>query len=160
VNTRNSTLLIAAALTLTGAAGALAATGDTSATATLSSGKAGAKHVTMTVAFRSELQCGRLMGSRTLALTLPAKAHVAAMIPASAVTVGAKAAGTVVVAGRVVTVTMPAPHGMMCDSITMGVVKVVFAPAAAFANPGTPGAYTVRVAHGSEIFAAPLKIHA
>jgi hypothetical protein len=156
---RNSTVLLASALTLTAAGAAFAATGDTPATATLSSGKAGAKHVTMTVAFRSELQCGRLMGSRTLALTLPAKAHVAASIPVAAVTIGGKAAATVTVAGRVVTLTMPLPHGMMCDSVTMGLVKIVLAPAAALANPTAPGAYTVRVAHAGETFAAPLKIH-
>lgn len=152
-------MLIAAALTLAAAGSALAATGDTPATATLSSSKAGAKHVTMTVALRSELQCGRLMGSRTLALTLPAKAHVATTIPVAAVTIGGKAAATVTVAGRVVTLTMPLPQGMMCDSITMGVVKIVVAPAAALANPKAPGAYTVRVAHSGETFAAPLKIH-
>ena len=159
MNRRIRPLLVAAALTPTAAGSAFAATGDTPATATLSSSKAGAKHVTMTVALRTELQCGRLMGSRTLALTLPAKAHVAATIPATALTVGGKAAATVAVAGRVVTVTLPLPHGMMCDSITMGVVKVVFAPAAAFANPKAPGSYTVRVAHGAETFAAALKIH-
>ena len=153
-------MLIAAALTLTTAGSALAATADTPATATLSSSKAGAKHVTMTVALRTDLQCGRLMGSRTLALTLPAKAHVAATIPASALTVGGKAVAAVAVAGRIVTVTLPLPHGMMCDSIAMGVVKVVFAPAAALANPKAPGAYTVRVVHGAETFAAPLRIHA
>ena len=160
MNRRIRPLLVAAALTLTAAGSAFAATGDTPATATLSSGKAGARHVTMTVALRTELQCGRLMGSRKLALTLPAKAHVAASIPATALTVSGKAVAAVAVAGRVVTVTLPTPHGMMCDSITMGVVRIVFAPAAAFANPKAPGTYTVRVAHGTETFAAPLKIHA
>jgi hypothetical protein len=157
---RIRTLAGTVALALCASGSALAATGDTPATATLSSSKAGAKHVTMTVALRSDLQCGRLMGSRTLALTLPAKAHVAATIPTSAVTVSGRAVSTVSVAGRVVTVTLPLPHGMTCNSITMGTVRIVLTPAAAFANPKAAGTYAVRVAHGSETFAAPLKIHA
>jgi hypothetical protein len=157
---RIGTMTVTAALALCASAAAFAATGDTPATAALSSSKAGARRVTMTVALRSELQCGRLMGSRKLVLTLPAKARVAATIPAAAITVSGRAASTVSVAGRVVTVTLPLPHGMTCNSITMGTVRIVFMPAAGFANPRAPGAYMVRIAHGSETFAAPLKIHA
>ncbi len=58
------------------------------------------------------------------------------------------------------TISLPPPRGMMCDSITMGLAKVVFLPAAGVGNPRAPGTYTVRVVHGSEAFAAPLKIHA
>jgi hypothetical protein len=145
-------------------AGALAASAwaapaaDPAATA-LSSSKAGAKHVVLTISFRTELQCGRLMGSRTLAVTLPAKVKVPATVAPAAVTVGGKAVSSVGVAGRAVTISLPPPRGMMCDSITTGLTKIVFLPAAGLGNPRAPGTYAVRVVHGADAFAAPLKIH-
>jgi hypothetical protein len=156
---RNATVPAAALLALALATTAGAATLDGPAIAALSSAKAGAKHVTLTVSLTTELQCGRLMGSRTLVVTLPAKAKVAQSIPAAAVLVGGKAASSVSVAGRAVTISLAAPHGMMCDSIRTGIVKVVLMPSAGFANPAAPGTYTVRVVHGNETFAAPLKVH-
>jgi hypothetical protein len=157
---RNALIPAAAVLACALAAGASAAPAAGPATTALSSSKAGAKHVTLTVAFRTELQCGRLMGSRTLAVTLPAKVKLPATVAPVAVTVSGRAVSSVAVAGRAVTITLPAPRGMMCDSITMGLAKIVFLPAAGLGNPRAPGIYTVRVVHGGEAFAAPLKIHA
>jgi hypothetical protein len=148
---------LAAALSLCLATGALASTAGL-ATATLSSSKAGARHVTMTVSLTTELQCGRLMGSRTLVVTLPAKARIAKTVPATAVLVSGKAVGEVAVAGRVLTLSLAPPRGAICDSITTGIAKVVVTAAAGLRNPATPGGYTVRVAHGAETFSAPLKI--
>jgi hypothetical protein len=150
---RNATVPAAALLALALATTAGAATLDGPAIAALSSAKAGAKHVTLTVSLTTELQCGRLV------VTLPAKAKVAQSIPAAAVLVGGKAASSVSVAGRAVTISLAAPHGMMCDSIRTGIAKVVLMPLAGFVNPAAPGTYTVRVVHGSETFAAPLKVH-
>jgi len=129
------------------------------ATAQVSTSTAGAKHVRLIVSFRTELRCGRLMGSRTLVLGLPAKARVGATVPATAVTVGGTAASNVSVSGHTVTIALAPPRGAMCDSVRVGVAKIVVAGAAGIGNPGTPGTYSVRVAHGSETFAAPLTIH-
>ena len=148
---------LALACALAGTAGAATAVPATTA---LSSSKAGAKHVTLTVSLSTELQCGRLVGSRTLVVTLPAKAKLPQTVAASAVTVGGKAVSQVSVAGRAVTIFIPPPRGMMCDSIIVGMAKIVFLPAAGLGNPRAPGTYTVRVAHGNDAFAAPLKIHA
>jgi hypothetical protein len=150
-----ATALLALALATT--AGAAAA--GSPATAALSSSKMGAKQVTLTIALTTELQCGRLMGSRTLVVTLPAKARVARTIPPAAVLVGGQAASAVSVAGRAVTISLAAPHGMMCDSIRTGIAKVVLKPGAGIGNPPASGTYTVRVVHGTETFAAPLEIH-
>jgi hypothetical protein len=152
------TALLAAALAL--ATAAASASAGAPATAALSSSKAGAKHVTLTVSMTAELQCGKLMGSRTLVLTLPAKATIAKAVPASAVTLGGVAVSAVSVAGRAVTVTLAPPRGMMCDSIRTGVAKLVLLPAARIANPVASGTYTVRVVHGSQSYSAPLTIHA
>jgi hypothetical protein len=156
---RRASLPAAALLALALATTAGAASLGRPATAALSSSKTGAKHVMLTVSLTTELQCGRLMGSRTLVVTMPAKAKVAQAIPAAAVLVGGKAASRVSVAGRAVTISLAVPHGMICDSIRTGIAKVVFMPVAGFANPAAPGTYTVRVVHGNETFAAPLTIH-
>ena len=48
----------------------------------------------------------------------------------------------------------------MCDSVRVGVAKIVIAGAAGIGNPGRSGdVHRVKVAHGSETFAAPLTIH-
>jgi hypothetical protein len=47
---------------------------------------------------------------------------------------------------------------MTCDSVRVGLAKIVIAGAAELRNPATPGAYTVKPAHGSETFAAPFTI--
>jgi hypothetical protein len=130
------------------------------ATAALSSGKAGAKHVTLTVSLTTELQCGRLMDSRTLVLTLPAKARIARTVPVAAVTVAGTAVSAVSVAGHAVTISLAAPRGVMCDSIRTGRAKIVLLPAANVVNPATAGTYSVRVLHGTQAYAAPLTIHA
>jgi hypothetical protein len=100
------------------------------------------------------------MGSRTLVVTLPARARIAKTVPATAVLVSGKAVSQVAVAGRVLTLSLAPPRGAICDSITTGIAKVVVGAAAGLRNPATAGGYTVRVAHGADTFAAPLKIHA
>ena len=62
------------------------------------------------------------------------------------------------VAGHVVTVSIPPPHGVICDSIGVGVVKIVLSGGAGIRNPKTAGVYTVKVTHGLQWFAAPLTI--
>jgi hypothetical protein len=129
------------------------------ATATLSSSASGAKPVALALTFRSELQCGRLTGG-ALVLKLPRKALVPPAIAASAVLVGGKQSAHVAVAGRLITVALPTrPQGIMtCDSIVVGLAKIVVTRAAGLGNPKPRGNYTVTVTHGAETFAAPLKI--
>jgi hypothetical protein len=129
------------------------------ATAQVSSSTAGAKHVTLTVSFRTELRCGRLVGSRAVVLTLPSKELVPATVAPAAISVTGRAAAKVSVAGRVVTIAPAPPRGVMCDSIRVGTAKIVVAAAAGLGNPRAPGTYSVKVTHGSETFAAPLAIH-
>jgi hypothetical protein len=128
------------------------------AQAQLSTSVAGAKHVTLTVSFRTELRCGMLMGSRTVVLGLPAKAHVNGTVPAAAVKVGGRAASKVGVSGHTVTITLAPPRGMMCDSLRVGVLRIVIDGTAGIGNPASPGLYYVKVTHGVETLGAAFRI--
>jgi hypothetical protein len=155
---RNVTFLLGIALLPVTTPAAFAASPASLATAVLSSNRAGARPVVLTLSLRTELQCGRLMGG-ALVLKLPAQARLASSIPASAVLVGGKPAGSVVVAGHSLTIAVPRPRGAICDSITFGIAKLTVLRAARLGNPKTPGSYTIRLQHGSATFAATLKIH-
>jgi hypothetical protein len=150
---RSSVVVVAACLLA-----APAALGSNPATATLSSSAAGAKSVRMTIALHTELQCGRLTGG-PLVVTFPRQVHVPGQIAAASVLIGSRASRSVTVAGHVVTVAMPIPRGVMCDSIGPGIAKVTFTRASGLANPASAGAFAVKLRHGSETFAAAFKIH-
>ena len=152
------TILLASILSLLGAASASATNPSVNGTAVLSSNKAGATHVGLTLSLRTELQCGRLMGSRPLVLTLPSAARVPNAIATSDVLVGGRAAGRVTVAGHTITIGQAPPRGMLCDSIRFGLVKVVITPAAGLGNPKTARAYMPRVTHGAEAWVLPVRI--
>jgi hypothetical protein len=128
------------------------------ATLTLSSSAKGARHVSAIVAFRTELQCGRLVGG-SLVVTFPRAMRVPRSIPATSVLVGTRAARSVTVAGRVVTVGVPVPRGVICDSIVIGVAKVTFTRASGLGNPKAPGGYAFTVWHGSQAFGSAFRIH-
>jgi hypothetical protein len=147
--------LVVLALVLS--ASALAAVPPKVPSATASSNLAGARPVALAVSLRTELQCGRLIGG-VLVVTLPRAMRVPGSIAASDVLVGSRAARSVAVAGRVVTVAVPLPRGVICDSIAPGVARIVFSRAAGLGNPKAPGTYTVKLRRGSDAFAAPLTI--
>jgi hypothetical protein len=128
------------------------------ATVVLSSNAAGASAVSMTISLRTELQCGRLMGGPVVA-TFPRRVRVPGTIVATAVLVGTRASRSVSVAGHAVSVAMPLPRGVMCDSIAPGVAKITFSRAAGLGNPKSPGVYVLKLRRGSETFAALFRIH-
>ncbi len=140
------------------AASAAASNPASEASAVLSPARLGAKNVMLTVSLRTELRCGRLAGTKPLVLALPARARVPSAIPASAVLIGGRAAGKVAVAGHTLTISPAPPRGVMCNSIRVGVVKIVVLPAAGLGNPRAPGAYVVRLTYGPGIFPLPLRI--
>ena len=117
-------------------------------TLALSTNKAGARPVGATITMReAELQCGRLVGG-SLVVTFPRQMRLPRSIGASSVLVGTNAARAVTVAGRVVTVAVPVPRGVICDSITIGVARVIFTRAAGLGNPKSPGAYLFSLRRG------------
>jgi hypothetical protein len=128
-----------------------------SVTATLSSVKAGARPVVLTLAVRTELQCGRLVGG-ALVVHLPAQERMPATVAATAATVGGKPSGAVAVAGHVLTVSIPRPRGMMCDVIGPGTVTLVLTRSANLGNPKTAGTYPLVVSRGAQQFKTTMKI--
>ncbi len=150
-------LLFVAAVALVAAASAAASNPSSEASAVVVPAKPGAKNVTLTISLRTELRCGRLAGTKALVLTLP-RAHVPSAIPASAVLIGGRAAGKLGVAGHTLTISPAPPRGVMCDSIRVGVVKIVVLPAAGLGNPRVPGAYILRLTYGPGIFPLPVRL--
>ena len=127
------------------------------ATVTLSSSKVGARPVSMTVRIDAPLRCGIPFGSPVV-VSLPHASVVPHVIPGSAVLINGKASSKVTVTARSVTVGLPAPHGMTCDSITDGRASLTFTPAARLGNTRTAGTYVVKVRRGSSTYAASVTI--
>jgi hypothetical protein len=127
------------------------------ASITLSSSKAGAKNVGLTLRMPTVLQCGRPRGG-PVALTLPAAVHVPRTIALAAVTVNGKAPSIVSVKGHVVTVGLPVPHGMICDSLVDGVLQLQIAPKASLRNPTKAGKYSVTVQQGHESYVVAVTV--
>lgn len=118
---------------------------------------AGARPAALTVAVRTELQCGRPRPG-TVLVRLPQAMHVPASIPRSAVHVGARTAASVSLAGHVAAIGVPRPAGLLCDSLAPGTLTVSFARAAGLGNPTRAGSYTVGVTVGGIAATAPLII--
>ena len=132
---------IGAALSTGGAAAAKPSAdnpGLNSVSASLSSARAGARPVAVTLTMRMELQCGRLVGG-TLVVRLPAQERVPATVAATAVQVAGKPAGAVTVKGHALTVAIPHPQGVMCDSIGPGKLTLILMRTANLGTPSLPG---------------------
>jgi hypothetical protein len=124
---------------------------------TLSSAKAGARNVGLTLRMPTVLQCGHPRGGPVV-LTLPRATSVPQKIGVAAVTVNGKPASAVGVKGRAVTVGLPVPHGMICDSLVDGTLQIAIAPSAALRNPAKPGTYTATVQQGHESWTVPVSV--
>lgn len=124
--------------------------------ATLSSTRPGASPVTLTLTFPSALVCGRVTG--TTVVTLSPAARVPRQVPASAVTVNGRAAGTVAVKGSIVTIVAAHPRRLTCMSIVEGEAKLVFGKAAGLGNPVRSGTYPVAVGRGAAVMRTTLTI--
>lgn len=147
-----------AALVLgTGVAAGQPARVQDSVAVTLSTTRAGARSVTVTVSLRTELQCGRLVGG-SLVLGLPAEEQVPRTIAAAAVRVGRQASGAVSVRGHALTVTVPRATGVLCDVIGPGRVDVVLTRTANVGNPGRRARYAITVRRGQLLLKATFTI--
>jgi hypothetical protein len=123
---------------------------DGGAVVRLSTQRAGAQHVRLTVSFSAPLRCGIPIGQVTVAL--PRAVTLSNAIPQAAVRVNGKPAAKVSVAGHAVTIDSPRPSGPTCNSITDGTMIVEFTPVAGLSNPKTSGEYTLRLRHGADAY--------
>ena len=127
------------------------------ATVTLSSTKAGARSVRLAIKLPAVLQCGYPRGGAVV-VTLPQASRVPHAIGRTAVKVNGKLAGSVAVVRRSVTVTMPRPAGMLCDSMTDGTMLVAIGAGAKLGNPPKAGMYRIQIKRGPASYAAPITI--
>lgn len=129
------------------------------ATAALSSTKAGARPVELTVKVRYEMVCGQ-PGPGTAVLTLPAAASVPDTIGPSAVLVNGKPATAVAVSGHTVSIALPRRKGITCLVIGPGMLTLTLTKSAGLGNPAAKGTYTIRVRHNTLSFKASVVISA
>ncbi len=133
-------------------------------TATLSSTKAAAKPVALTIKLHYEMQCGQ-PGPGKAVVTLPAAVTVPSTIDEPAVLVNGKAAPAVSVSGHEVSIAMPAKRtGVTCMIIGPGTLTLTLTRAAGLGNPRSAGTYTVHVhrsvLHTTQSFQAAIHISA
>jgi hypothetical protein len=148
---------LAALLAAGGAAGAGFQSPNAEATVSLSTAAAGAQNVGLTVQIPTVLQCGRPTGV-PVALSLPGGVRIPRAIPVSAVRVNGVPASKVVVASRVVTVTLPVHRGISCFALIEGRMKIAIAPSAALGNPARAGIYTFGIRQGRTAYDIPVTI--
>ena len=125
---------------------------------TLSPAKAGARNVRLTLRMPTVLQCGYPRGGPVV-LTLPRTTGVPQRIGAAAVTVNGEAAAAVAVKGRAVTVGLPVPPGIMCDTLVHGVLQIAIGPSAALRNPPKAGTYSATVQQGHAFYSVTVAVH-
>jgi hypothetical protein len=101
------------------------------------------------------LLCGKPRGS--LVVTFPAAVDVPGTIAAGSVHVNGQAAAKVAVHGRNVTVAVPLPTGVTCQSITLGRVTLVFGTGAHIGS-AKAGTYAVAVRQGARRYKATLTV--
>jgi hypothetical protein len=129
-------------------------------TATLSSTRAGAKPVELTLKVRYEMVCGQ-PGTGQAIVTLPAEAIVPGRIVPSAVLVDGKIAPSVSVSGHDVSIGMPPrPHGVSCLVVGPGTLTLTLTRAAGIGNPKAAGTYTIRVRRNTKEFRARVNVSA
>src|SRR5579864_3348383 len=117
------------------------------ATASAAPSRAGARPVTLTLTLEVELQCGRLQRG-PIVVSLPESMPLAASLARTAVLLDGKPPATVSLAGHSIGIGVPPRTGIVCDVMSPGKLKIIFTPAAHFANPPAPGRYAVTIRAG------------
>lgn len=123
----------------------------------LSSARAAARPIDLSLQLGYEMQCG-YPGPGPVVLRFPAAEHVPASISRASVLVDGKAAPSVHVVGRAVSVGLaPAPQ-IMCDVIGPGRLRIELTRAAGLGNPANGGTYLLDAARGRASFSARFSI--
>jgi hypothetical protein len=120
--------------------------GDTASSqgisASLSTKRAGARPVTVTLMLRYAMRCGR-PGPGSLVVTFPDSERMASRISPAAILLNGQKTRSVKRSGKEVTIAFPATSGMTCNVIGPGALKVVFTRAAQLGNPMQAGSYAL-----------------
>jgi hypothetical protein len=128
--------------------------------ASLSTAKAGAKPVALTLKLHYEMVCDQ-PGLGKAIVSLPTASSVPQRIASAAVLVNGKPAPAVTVSGHDVSITMPARRsGVTCMLVGPGTLTLTLTRAAGLGNPAKAGAYTIRVRRNTRSFRAGVHISA
>jgi hypothetical protein len=130
-----------------------------SAAIALSSYRASARPVAVSLQLHYEMQCG-WPGPGTLTIRFPAGMTLPATIPPAAVEVDGKPASSAETQGRSEVLGLPKRPQIMCDVIGPGVVRIAFSRAARLGNPARAGTYAVRVTGRADSLAARFVVRA
>jgi hypothetical protein len=124
---------------------------------TLSTTKAGARPVVVTVRLRFDMVCGQ-PGAGPIVIRFPRQETMPTTIAPAAVLVNGKPAARAGVSGPALTVVPSTPQGVQCNVITRGAVAIVLDRAARLGNPVAAGRYTVAMKRGLKTFTAGFEI--
>ena len=127
------------------------------ASVSLSSNRAGASDVVVTLHLTYEMQCG-WPGPGPLVVTFPAAERLPARVIAAHVLLNGRAAPQVTRSDRSVSVAVPARTGMTCMVIGPGKVTIEFTRAAGLGNPRKRGVYPVSVQRGKLVLRTSFRI--
>ncbi len=103
-----------------------------------------------------ELQCG-WVGPR-IDVIFPKAQRLPVRVAPEAVLVDGRRPAAVTRSGQTVSLTIPRPTGVMCDSIGPGTVRIRFTSAARIGNPRHAGRYTVHAEHGASVATATFAV--
>jgi hypothetical protein len=137
-------------------AGATAMPGP-SATVALSTHRAGARPVALTLRLRFEMQCA-WPGTGPLTIRLPAAMSVPLRIAPATVLIAGKPAMRVGHSGHRVVLGLPPRPQILCDAIAPGTLTITFTRAARLGNPKLADIYRLAATKGSLEFRATLTI--
>jgi hypothetical protein len=148
----------AALAVLYGAGSAPASIGTPSATVALSTHRAGARPVAVTLRLRYDMQCG-WPGIGPLTIRLPTAMTVPLpAIRAATVLVDGKPPTHLASHGHRVELALPPRPQILCDAIAPGTLTITFTRASNLGNPRLPARYELHATKGSLAFQATLII--
>ncbi len=146
---RTSALVAVAIAAGVVAVSATAGPGESTASETISSTRAGTRPVTLTLKLGYEMRCG-YPGPGPVLVTFPATWRLPAKLGATPVLVNGKSAVSASVSGHTVRVGLAPPPQIMCDVIGPGTLTVQFTRGADIGAPLRAGSSVVTVEnHGA-----------
>jgi hypothetical protein len=129
------------------------------ASVAVSSAKAGARPVVLTLRLRYEMQCGD-PGKGALLVKLPSAVRVPASFPKTSAALDGKPATARLVSATTLRVALPPQPQVLCDLIGPGTLTFALTRAADIGNPVKPGAYAVTAQVNQHAFRTTLAITA
>jgi hypothetical protein len=103
------------------------------------------------------LQCGRVVHG-PVELGLPQAMRVPPTIGATAVSLQRSVPASVHVAGHTLVLQQAPPHGMICDSIGPGTVRILVRTTAHLGNPARRGSYRIWLRAGTQSVSGRLTV--